>query len=267
VQDLDLKNITANTIKELITLDVVTPEMYESVFKNKLKEFDNSIEIDDIKVDLVTENLKTITKIQEQTKKSAETFQESIELATTAIDNNDTKTLIEIKEHMIDLQRQIIKLEEEIFTDSLTKVYNRKWLFEKELDDNNFKDNGVLAFVDLDKFKNINDTYGHLAGDKVLILISNLLNKIEESRVIRFGGDEFIVISYKRDINDLKDELEKINSSFKNKSLKFKDDTFKVSVSYGLEKFREGDDFHSVVQVVDEKMYQNKKMKKTSEAL
>jgi len=265
MQDIDLKKLTSQTINQLISLDVVTPEMYESVFKSKLKELDNSIEINDIEVDLVTENLKKITKIQEETKKNTDSFKESIELATTAIEEQDTKTLNQIKDHMIDLQKQIIKLAEEIFTDSLTKVYNRKWLFEKELENNCFKDSGILAFIDLDKFKNINDTYGHLAGDKVLILISNLLNRIENSKVIRFGGDEFVIISYQKSIEDLVSELDQINNSFNNKSLKFQDKTFKVSISFGVEKFKNGDDFHSVVQIVDEKMYQNKKMKKELE--
>ncbi len=267
VESLDLKVVTGDTLKELITLDVVTPEMYESVFKTKLKLIDESLELNEIKIDTVEENLKTISKIQQETTKSAKEMQENIDLATTAIDQNDTQTLNEIKNHMKELQNRIQKLENEIFIDSLTKVYNRKWLYDKELDDGLFKDDGVLVFIDLDKFKQINDTYGHLAGDKVLVLVTNLLVKLSNSNVIRFGGDEFIIFSYDNGSKEIEKELEIINNSFKTKSLKFQDKTFKISLSFGSVEFKKGDSFHDITQIVDEKMYEQKRKKRELESV
>ena len=56
------------------------------------------------------------------------------------------------------------------------------------------EESGILALFDCDKFKSINDTYGHLVGDKVLIEVANKLQKVFSDQVLfRLGGDEFVV--------------------------------------------------------------------------
>lgn len=90
--------------------------------------------------------------------------------------------------------RQTIKTERD--TDSLTGLLNKGSLtreIKKHLEKDSSK--GILIFLDLDDFKQINDTYGHDAGDKVLVSISKVLKEtFRQSDVIgRFGGDEFII--------------------------------------------------------------------------
>jgi diguanylate cyclase (GGDEF)-like protein len=91
-------------------------------------------------------------------------------------------------------------LESEIVIDPLTNVYNRLYLnklIENELSGRNPL-NGYyhLLFLDLDNFKNINDSYGHIIGDEILSIISERLRSFfgEHSKIIRYGGDEFIVL-------------------------------------------------------------------------
>ena len=94
----------------------------------------------------------------------------------------------------------------EIKFDSLTGVYNKKAIL--NLARNRFaegtKENAVLAIVDLDHFKSVNDAYGHLAGDKVLEKAGEILRKItgEGGVVGRYGGDEFLLI-----LEDMNDEI------------------------------------------------------------
>lgn len=84
--------------------------------------------------------------------------------------------------------------------DKLTGAYNRSYLdfiYQKYLDD--FRENGsVCSFIllDIDDFKQINDNYGHLTGDHVLILLSNVINRrIRHDDVfVRWGGEEFLVL-------------------------------------------------------------------------
>lgn len=91
-------------------------------------------------------------------------------------------------------------LESEIIIDPLTHVYNRLYL--NKLIENEAKGrnplNGYyhLLFLDLDNFKNINDSYGHIIGDRILSIISERLRSFfgEHSNIIRYGGDEFIVL-------------------------------------------------------------------------
>ena len=92
------------------------------------------------------------------------------------------------------------KLEEKSITDDLTGLKNRRYFFEifnRELAlFERSRQNFTLAMIDLDFFKQINDTYGHLAGDQILKDFANLL--VQEVRpydlVARFGGEEFIIL-------------------------------------------------------------------------
>lgn len=92
------------------------------------------------------------------------------------------------------------KLYELSIHDSLTGLYNRFYMEETlkrllQIHDRNEKDTIVVAMIDLDHFKNINDTYGHIAGDEVLRKVSSTLTKcIRTSDLpIRYGGEEFAV--------------------------------------------------------------------------
>ncbi|MCK4519414.1 MAG: GGDEF domain-containing protein, partial [Candidatus Omnitrophica bacterium] len=91
-------------------------------------------------------------------------------------------------------------VQELIYQDDLTKLHNRRYL-NKCLGEIIEKADGEkyllsLFMIDVDKFKEINDTYGHLRGDKVLIEVADLLRESfrEYDEIIRYAGDEFIVI-------------------------------------------------------------------------
>lgn len=107
----------------------------------------------------------------------------------------------------IELMKLNRKLKHLVRTDNLTGLLNHAAILKElsmELDRG--KRDGVstgILMLDLDKFKAVNDTYGHLIGDKVLIRFSGLLNKICRSfdRVGRYGGEEFLVV-LPRTMND-----------------------------------------------------------------
>ncbi len=261
-----LKVVTDDTLKELRSFDVITPDLYQDAFQSKLKDLGVETNLDVLTQNNVPLILDKILKIQKETQEGANHLRENIDLATIAIDNKDEKALASIKEHMAALQDRIMALEEEVYIDDLTKAYNRKWLFDKILVNDKFDKNGVLTFIDLDKFKVINDSYGHIAGDKVLFLISNVLQKLAGVDVIRYGGDEFIMISFDKDVAYIEEYLTKINEGFKTKSFKFQGETFKVSISFGSAPFASGRNFHEITGIVDEKMYAAKRAKKEAEA-
>lgn len=81
----------------------------------------------------------------------------------------------------------------QIYADPLTNAYNRRYYTEHYLTG---ADNPAVAMIDVDHFKEINDTYGHMAGDVILQRIVQTLKASVRSTdyVIRFGGDEFLVI-------------------------------------------------------------------------
>lgn len=93
--------------------------------------------------------------------------------------------------------------------DPLTGLYNRNYLNHKFPNHEDLNHGIKILFVDLDNFKNINDTFGHAVGDKLLIQVSNRLRRFvtESEQVVRFGGDEFVVLLF-----DGQDEKQVANS-------------------------------------------------------
>ncbi len=96
--------------------------------------------------------------------------------------------------------QELIEMRRRALTDSLTEILNNK-TFEQNVSDvlKENLDSSALLFVDLDDFKMINDTYGHLVGDKVLKEVANILKRVTDKNdlVGRSGGDEFVVFLQK----------------------------------------------------------------------
>lgn len=100
------------------------------------------------------------------------------------------------------------------YHDNLTECYNRNWYFENYNDDSEF----MFIMVDINHLKLINDTFGHLVGDKLIKDVSKKLMSF--GNVIRFGGDEFILIVRKDfDTKLLEDFRYSFGCKFKDKKI------------------------------------------------
>jgi len=122
--------------------------------------------------------------------------------------------------------------------DNLTELKNRRAfeeIFRKEIQKR--KGLTALIMIDLDNFKSVNDTYGHLRGDGVLKLVANTLRKtIEEPHeVFRIGGDEFAVILGETDKPFIKETVQKLENNISEAIAKEKDlEGFNIQASIGL---------------------------------
>lgn len=165
------------------------------------------------------------------------------------------KYLDKIKKHKADLYKMAS-------TDSLTGLPNRRSLIDYLKDKVNHNTKFGLVFIDLDNFKNINDTLGHDYGDKVLCEVTdrwnNLLN--EDDFLARLGGDEFALV-----INDYKSKEELfdnvslyLNSLFDTFHLKNED--FFISASMGISCYPEhSDKYEILLRYADTAMYDAKR--------
>ena len=119
----------------------------------------------------------------------------------------------------------------------------------------------AVAFIDLDNFKIINDTYGHYMGDTVLRIISEKINTIlgEKHIFARFGGDEFVIlIENVNDLSEVKDILDKIINEFKDPLQIEKKDIYS-SLSIGVSIFPDdADTINSLLKNADMAMYRAK---------
>ena len=132
------------------------------------------------------------------------------------------------------------KLEEMALIDGLTGLFNRMF-FNKEIkncmeDYRRFGLPFALAILDLDHFKKVNDTYGHLCGDIVLQQISGIIrNEVRnEDFVCRYGGEEFaIIFRNTRDMDGIRYRLDSIRQKISDKITEYQDNNIAVTCSFG----------------------------------
>ena len=159
----------------------------------------------------------------------------------------------------------IYSLSIKISTDALTGLNNRNELNRYVY--NLFKNNKnicVLMF-DLDNFKHINDTYGHLEGDKALLAASKVLkNVVKDTNVFlaRFGGDEFIIIAKDYSEDDINSLISKIEEE--TRLINQKNTEYIIGISCGYAFLEKDEDVLNTIERADQKLYERKKEKKTS---
>lgn len=166
-----------------------------------------------------------------------------------------------LEEAQKDIEEKNKELEKLATTDKLTNLYNRRKieeLLEFEINrSERFNHNFGLAIVDIDKFKEVNDTYGHQIGDKVLKEIANILNtnRRKTDFVGRYGGEEFIIICPESDVEG----VIKLMETFKEKICKHKfSKVGNKTASFGVTMSQRGDSIESVLKRADDALYQAK---------
>ena len=255
-----LKEITDDTLRTIRSLDIVLPEVYRDIFASMALNRGVDIEAIDTKaaLDYALEKIQTISA---KTKESTHELYTHVEHAQVAVEKRDVKALGSIRDDLKILEKKITRLQEEVFRDSLTGLYNRRWLYEEFLEDDLFTCKGVLAFLDLDAFKDINDNFGHQTGDKVLIVLAQVLRKLSTPYIVRFAGDEFVILSTTHSAKSLDEALYTIQKNLRDTPLKTGSNTFHVGFSYGLMPFERGDKFDKIYAKADERMYEAKSSK------
>jgi diguanylate cyclase (GGDEF)-like protein len=122
--------------------------------------------------------------------------------------------------HSLEAQEMLETIRDLANIDPLTKLKNRRFLFDQwELLFRNDPSDVVLAIIDLDRFKSVNDMYGHIVGDSLLEVIGReISNAFPDMQVCRFGGEEFCIMA-KTDGQDLIERLEVFLSRLRQKEL------------------------------------------------
>ena len=151
------------------------------------------------------------------------------------------------------------KLTDVAHTDRLTGLYNRHFMM-TELE-SSVTDGSKLfvAMIDIDDFKKINDTYGHNAGDYVLVNVSRIMREVcTGCRISRWGGEEFLILYsgiIRENVISLADTLRKRIAS---EDFFFGDNHIKVTITVGLAEYN-GGNVDNWVKVADDNLYSGKK--------
>ena len=159
-----------------------------------------------------------------------------------------------------------LKTEDMAKKDGLTQIYNRYYFnefYNKMIESIRKEENGVLsvAMIDIDLFKSINDTYGHLAGDEVIKTVARLDAEYAQKyngRAVRYGGEEFLLILNKpleETYSILRDLHKDINSCVIN----FNGTYIRINVSIGVASYPStNSDIHEVLDSADKALYFSK---------
>lgn len=143
--------------------------------------------------------------------------------------------------------------------DGLTNVMGRKIFLDfcKKIVSQTSSSQSCFIFIDVDYFKNINDTFGHTAGDKVLKQIAQRLlhNFKNYGKIGRLGGDEFAIIL---DQAPSKQELARKFSTFEEEISDLLSASHKVSCSIGAYYFDTPQDFQTIYAIADKMLYEAK---------
>ncbi len=164
-------------------------------------------------------------------------------------------TLIFIDLH--ELQVNIAETHKKTIIDGLTKLYNAEFMANiiKDMDP-------PIAFtvLDLDDFKNINDSYGHIAGDGALKLMANIVSELLRDGDIfgRYGGDEFILILNQHSTESVKNILERIRKKVESTPLTYQESKIYMTISLGYYITYDKEDFTSMLEKADTALYQAK---------
>lgn len=188
----------------------------------------------------------------------------------TIYDDNKTPVRVIGKIVNVDSQKRALEaLEFKATRDPLTGVYNKEVTIKKidKFITGNKNDKHVLMLVDFDDFKHINDTYGHLQGDKVLIyVISRIKEVFSEGEIIgRIGGDEFLVFAGSiKNVDEVLHKASVLNRALDTTYIS-EDNEIKLSGSIGVAVYPEaGINYEQLVVHADQAMYQVKEHGKNS---
>ncbi|MCX6080494.1 MAG: GGDEF domain-containing protein [Chloroflexi bacterium] len=166
----------------------------------------------------------------------------------------------------VQASRQINSLTQKVQSDKLTGLSNREFLemqFQTamfELDHQQVEH--CLAFVDIDRFKQINDQYGHNVGDRALVMVADTLRAaLRQTDIIaRWGGDEFCVLLKNISAEETVRIAEQLRALIERCHIPSEGVEVRVTVSIGLTMLRVGDTLEAVIERADMRMLKSKNM-------
>ncbi len=268
----------------------LTPIIYKKLFlkiadsngvsEDTLNMLDVSIFINDESMKLRLEKEENLSKLHHDISLRVDNLVEQTGLYSKSIKNADSIKLIKnktsdylsllniSKQDLLNDKKSLEHISDMIFRDPLTGLLNRRFMnvfLKKEFYRQKRYGSALsIMMLDIDKFKAVNDTYGHLIGDKVLHSISKLLkNSIRESDMaVRYGGEEMILICPLTNLEEAKMLAEKLRYLISKLRFQVKSGIFSVTVSFGVAECKKEDNKDGLpidtLSRMDNALYQSK---------
>ena len=155
-----------------------------------------------------------------------------------------------------------IQLENEANTDALTGLYNRRKGREhlSAICAPGINRRVVVAMLDIDFFKHVNDSYGHDVGDEVLKKLAETMREtfVTNTSMVRWGGEEFLIIFEEVNGDEACVKLQELSNKIRNLRFNIAERSFSITVTIGVEEFDYASEVDAFVKRADEKLYKGK---------
>lgn len=170
------------------------------------------------------------------------------------------------KKSVNEINEEIRKLNDNITKDELTGIYNKRYIDENLPNDiyiNQVEGTPLsVVMVDIDFFKEVNDIYGHLAGDYILKEFAQIISKVirkGQDWVARYGGEEFLIVLNNTDGHTAFHIAERMRKSIENKTFEFEGKNIKLTASFGISFMNDYDkNVNDLIRKADQNLYKAK---------
>lgn len=179
---------------------------------------------------------------------------------TLAIETYHAAHMHELEESLDELRSEGADLRQKVITDNLTGLASREHamhVLQKYLDRYSGTQNVCVIMADIDHFKKVNDTHGHIAGDEVLRHISRCLESAvrDFDTVSRYGGEEFLVVLSKASPEIAIRVAERIQERVKEARIKYAGNYLSVTISQGIAALKKSDSVNDLLERADSALY------------
>lgn len=271
-REIKLSQITHNTKKKIYTKEIVMPSDYLDAFNTELKslslEHSTDLDLNSIITEEVCNDLRKSSKMIAEMECVLNSVVSEMDRTIESFNSGDESIIINSREEIKKLVQRVYLLSHELYTDELTGLFNRKWFFKEFLLEEKYpKEDGVIAFIDLNGLKFVNDSFGHKVGDKTISFLgAHLKDTIKDSSIVRFAGDEFLILFNNRNISDVMNIMSDINNNLSKIELRTKKENeehkFSITFSFGLAEYESGVNIISSIEKADQNMYEMKNITK-----
>ncbi len=175
-----------------------------------------------------------------------------------------TQQLSRMEQETHELQAMLNENRAKLLYDALTGVYSRMAYDERIQQEwsrwNRYQTPFSYAILDIDHFKQINDTYGHSAGDKALKIIAQLMQQYlrDSDCVFRIGGEEFVLLLTETSAQSANKLVAKLRDAIAESSIHFKGEPVRLTLSAGITETRDGDTIETIYERADAALYKAK---------
>jgi len=242
---------------EVILLDVMMPEVDGYEVCKRLKSNDKTKNIPIIMVTSMTESIDKIKGLELG----------AADYVTKPFDHGELQarvaTQAKMKNLWDELQEKNLILEELSKKDGLTDLYNHRHFHERISEEfkraKRYKLPLCCVLIDLDHFKNVNDTYGHQAGDKILKSLAEIVvgNIREVDIAARYGGEEFALILPHIALKDAVIMANRIRTNVESEVFRFNDTNINITISMGVAGMldNKASSYNELIRFADEALY------------